>query len=127
MCMVDLEDVRRIALSLPHVDEEDSKAHFRVGGTGFAWPSPERVHPNKARVPRFDIFVIRVAGEDDKQAMLAAEPDKFFTTDHYIVYPAVMARLEAIDVDELTELLTDAHAAALRVKRGPKRSSRRAG
>src|SRR4051812_48336072 len=98
--MVDLEDVRRIALSLPNVDEEDSKVHFRVGGTGFAWPYPERVHPKLARVPRLDIFVVRVAGEDDKQAMLAGEPDKFFTTDYYNGYRAVMVRLEAIGTDE---------------------------
>src|SRR4051794_18278486 len=63
--MVDVEDVRRIAASLRDVIADDATHSFRVGGTGFAWPYPERVHPTRARVPRLDIFVMRVAGEDD--------------------------------------------------------------
>lgn len=119
--MVHEHDVRRIALTLPDVDEEDSSFHFRAGKTGFAWPYPERVHPKKPRVTRLDIFVVRVSGEDDKQALLAGEPEKFFTTDHYNGYPAVMVRLEAIDIEELIELLTDAHKAATQVTARPRR------
>lgn len=111
--MVDEHDVRTIALSLPDATADDSGFHFRVGKTGIAWPYPERVHPRKARMPRLDIFVIRVADQSDKEALLAGEPAKFFTTDHYVGYPAVMVRLAAIDLMELTELLTDAHAAAI--------------
>lgn len=110
--MVDEHDVRDIALSVPDVTGDDGFS-FRLGKTGVAWRYPERVHPKKARVPRNDIFVIRVADEDDKQALLQGEPEIFFTTDHYDGYPAVMVRLAEIDRARLTELLTDAHAAAL--------------
>jgi hypothetical protein len=110
--MVDKDDVRRVALSLPEAVEDGESFGFRVGKTGFAWPYLERVHPKKARVPRFDVFAMRVANLDDKEALLAGEPDKFFTTDHYDGYPAVLVRLAAIDLTELTELVTDAHAAA---------------
>ena len=51
---------------------------------------------------------MRVSGEEEKQALIAADPDKFFTEPHYNGYPAVLVRLAAIDEDELTELLTDA-------------------
>ena len=110
--MVDEHDVRDIALSLPDVTGDDGFS-FHLGKTGIAWRYPERVHPKKARVPRKDIFVIRVADEDDKQALLQGEPEIFFTTDHYDGYSAVMVRLAGIDRARLTELLTDAHAAAL--------------
>jgi hypothetical protein len=119
--MVDASDVRRLAMLLPDVVEDESGTQFQVQGTGFAWPYPERVHPKRARVERRDIFVVRVADEDDKQALLAGEPEKFFTTDHYDGYPAVLVRLDAIDVDELAELLTDAHEAARRKKRRARR------
>jgi hypothetical protein len=121
--MLDKDDVRRVALSLPDSAEDDESYGFRVGKIGFAWPYRERVHPKKARVPRYDIFAMRVANLDDKEALLAGEPGKFFTTDHYNGYPAVLVRLVAIDADELAELVADAHAAA---KTKPSRSSRSA-
>ncbi len=90
--MVDEHDVRRIALLLPHTNEDEGSFNFSVDGTSFAWSYPERVHLKSARVPRLDIFVVRVAGEDDKQAMLAGEPRKVFTTDDCDGYLAVMVR-----------------------------------
>ncbi|MDQ3541328.1 MAG: hypothetical protein M3440_11610, partial [Chloroflexota bacterium] len=79
--MVDEHDVRRIAISLPDVAEDGLS--FRVNGVLFAWPYPERVHPKRARVPRKDIFAIRVADMDDREALIEGEPDVFFTTGHY--------------------------------------------
>ena len=39
--MADADDVRRLALSLPHVEEIDSDGFdFRVGGKGFVWSYP---------------------------------------------------------------------------------------
>lgn len=112
--MVDEHDVRRVAMSLSDVTEDGSS--FRVNGALVAWPYPEKVHPKRARVPRLDIFAIRVADEDDKQALLQGELDVFFTTAHYDGYPAVMVRLAEIDEARLTELLTDAHAAVVATK-----------
>jgi len=42
----------------------------------------------------------------DKEAMIAAVPDKFFQTPHYAGHPSVLVRMEAIDVEELEDLLT---------------------
>jgi len=114
--MVDMDDVRRIALSLPDITGDDNGTAFGLGKTLIAWPYPERVHPKKARIPRKDIFAVRVADQDDKQALLEGEPEIFFTTSHYDGYPAVMVRLAEIDRPRLTELLTDAHAAALALR-----------
>ena len=75
---------------------------------GFAWSWAERVDPKKPRVINDEVLAIRVAGEADKQSLIAAEPDKFFTEPHYNGFPAVLVRLAAIPADEIEELLIDA-------------------
>ena len=105
------DDVRRLCLVHENV-VEDGAYSFRIGSRGFVWPYPERIHPKRPRVTRYDIFVIWLGNNADKQALLEGEPDLFFPTDHYNGYPAVMARLEAISEDRLNELIADAYAAA---------------
>ena len=103
------EDVRQIALALPGATEEgEGRLAFSVGGKGFAWSWMERVVPKKPRVERRDVLAVRVANENEKQALLKADPAKFFTEDHYNGFPAVLVRLPAIEADELEELLIDA-------------------
>jgi hypothetical protein len=106
--MADDDDVRRLALALPHVEEIDSDGFdFRVGGQGFVWSYPERT-PGKQRVIRTDIAVLFVGDEAEKQALLLGEPGIFFTTPAYNGWPLVMLRLAEVDAERLTELLTDA-------------------
>jgi hypothetical protein len=106
--MADADDVRRLALALPHVEEIDSDGFdFRVGGKGFVWSYPERV-PGKPRVIRTDIAVLYVGDEAEKQALLLGEPRLFFTAPGYEGWPLVMLRLAEVDAVRLTELITDA-------------------
>src|SRR5947209_20162003 len=106
--MTDKEDFRRIALSLPETNQDQNGSSFSVNSKGFAWFYRERVHPKKPRVLRFDALAVRVANEEEKQFLLVTDPEKYFTTDHYNGYPAVLVRLPKIDIEELEELLTDA-------------------
>jgi len=106
--MADAGDVRRLALSLPHVEEIDSDGFdFRVGGKGFVWSYPER-RPGKPRQIRTDIAVLFVGDEAEKQALLLGEPSVFFTTPGYDGWPLVLLWLAAVDAERLTELVTDA-------------------
>jgi hypothetical protein len=106
--MADADDVRRVALSLPHVAEIDSDGFdFRVADKGFVWSYPER-RPGRPRLIRADIAVLYVGDEAEKQALLLGEPDLFFTTPAYDGAPLVMLRLARVDLDRLTELITDA-------------------
>jgi hypothetical protein len=106
--MADADDVRRLALALPYVEEIDCDGFdFRVGGKGFVWSFPE-YRRGKPRVLRTDIAVLFVGDEAEKQALLLGEPDLFFTSRGYDGWPLVMLRLDAVDVDRLTELVTDA-------------------
>jgi hypothetical protein len=106
--MADADDVRRLALALPHVEEIESEGFdFRVGGNGFVWSYPER-RAGKPRLIRTDIAVLFVGDEAEKQALLLGEPKIFFTTPSYDGWPLVMLRLEEVDVKRLWELVTDA-------------------
>ena len=106
--MADADDVRRLALSLPHVVEIDSDGFdFRVADKGFVWSYPER-RPGRPRLIRTDIAVLFVGDEAEKQALLLGEPDVFFTTPSYDGLPLVMLRLAQVTVERLRELVTDA-------------------
>ena len=106
--MVDEDDVRRLALALPDVTEIESDGFdFRVANKGFIWSYPER-SPGKSRVLRTDIAVLFVGDEAEKQALVLGEPEVFFTTPSYDGWPLVMLRLDAVDVQRLEELVTDA-------------------
>ena len=106
--MADADDVRRLALALPGVEEIASEGFdFRVGGKGFVWSYPER-EPGRKRVIRTDIAVLYVGDEGEKQALLLGEPRLFFTTSAYDGWPLVMLRLAEVDVERLEELVTDA-------------------
>src|SRR5689334_23979428 len=106
--MADADDVRRLALSLPHVIEIDSDGFdFRVADKGFVWSYPER-RPGKPRVIRTDIAVLYVGDEAEKQALLLGESEIFFTTPAYDGLPLVMLWLARVDVERLAELVLDA-------------------
>ena len=106
--MADADDVRRLALALPGVEEIDSDGFdFRVGGSGFVWSYPER-KPGQPRVIRTDIAVLYVGDEAEKQALALGEPELFFTVPGYEDWPLVLLRLAMVDVDRLAELITDA-------------------
>src|SRR3954452_2898358 len=108
MPVADADDVRRLALGLPHVEEIDSDGFdFRVAGKGFVWSYPER-SPGKPRVIRIDIAVLYVGDEAEKQALLLGEPRLFFTAPGYDGWPLVMLRLTKVNVRRLRELVTDA-------------------
>ncbi|MFF0154969.1 MmcQ/YjbR family DNA-binding protein [Micromonospora sp. NPDC005203] len=106
--MADADDVRRVALALPHTVEIPSDGFdFRVADKGFIWSYPERV-PGQPRVLRLDIAVLFVGDEAEKQALVLGEPDLFFTTPGYAGLPLVLVRLAAVDLERLRELVTDA-------------------
>jgi hypothetical protein len=106
--MVDSATVRRLALAMPAAQEESREGRlvFSVAGKGFAWTYMERAAPKKPRRPRPDVLAVRCAIEK-KEVLVDAAPDRFFDDDHYRGYPALLVRLEAIDEQELSSLLTD--------------------
>jgi hypothetical protein len=108
MGMADQDDVRRIALSLPEASEGEKGFGFGVCDKGFAWSWKERVAPKQPRVERLDVLAVRVVDAAEKEALLASDPDVFFTEPHYNGFPAVLVRLANVSLEQLEELLVDA-------------------
>ena len=122
--MATWDDVRRIALSLPETNEQIKRdhAHWQVKDKLFVWERPLRGSDLKAlgeSAPGGPILGARVEHEIAKQALLADNPRVFFTTPHFDGYPAVLIRLDEIEVDELREVIVEAWLA-----RAPKRLAR---
>ena len=92
------DDVRRIALALPFTTEKPS-----YGTPGFR--AKDKLFARLKEEP--DVLAIWVAHEQEKLAMVEAEPAKFFTTPHYDGYPMVLVRLSTVEEVELTELITE--------------------
>jgi hypothetical protein len=115
------DDVRRIALGLPECSERSSRglASWRVREKGFVWERPLRAADVRALggdVPKGPILGARVEHLGAKEALLADDPDVFFTTPHFDGYPAVLVRLDRIALDELNEVIVEAW-----LSRAPKR------
>jgi len=105
-------DVRRIALSLPETEEASNRFAFSVRNKGkskgFVWVWVERVTPKKPRVPNPGVIAVRVANLGQRDVLLAADPEKFFTEPHYSGFPAVLVRLDAVTVADLKVLIAEA-------------------
>lgn len=111
--MTNDDDVRSLSLALPDTSERASYGTpgFRVKDKLFA-----RLHETPG------ILVLWRETEEEKQELIVADPDKFFTTAHYDGHPMVLVRLAAVDRGELAELIEEAWLArapaALRASRG---------
>lgn len=120
--MATWDDVRRLALALPETGEKASYGGARgwtVKGKGFVWERPLRRADLEALGPPAPVGPVLGALVPDlgvKEALLAAEPDVYFTTPHFDGYAAVLVRLDRIDLAELEELVAEAWLA-----RAPKR------
>jgi hypothetical protein len=109
------DDVARLAAALPEVTEGEERHHGRrdwqVAGKGFAW---ERQY-SKADLRRFGdqrppqgpILAIRTADQAEKEAVLAAGKDGFFTIEHFNGYNAFLVQLDEVSEEDLREALLD--------------------
>ncbi len=112
--MADWDDVRRIALALPETAERSGRStQWRVKDTLFVWERPlgkkDRADLG-AEAPPDDAPILgaRIADEGVKHALIADDPDVYLTIPHFDGYPAILIRLDRIEVDELTEVITEA-------------------
>ena len=77
----------------------------------FVWERPLRKSDLNAlgeAAPEGPILGARVEHLLAKDALIADNPDVYFTTPHFDNYPAVLILLEKIAVDELEEVIVEA-------------------
>jgi len=92
-------ELRRLCLGLPGAYEQSSyngTPSFRTKARAFA-----RILEDGERVGLW------VSDEDEKLALVAAEPAIYSTTPHYDGYPMVLVMLGAVDIALLRGLVTD--------------------
>jgi hypothetical protein len=111
--MATWEDVERLALALPETTEGGSYGNrgWAVRKKGFVWERPLRRGDLEALgpdAPDGPILGARVEHEGAKRALMADDPDVFFTTPHFDGYPAILVRLDAISVEVLEEVVVEA-------------------
>jgi hypothetical protein len=119
--MATWDDVRRIALGLPESSEGTAHGNtaWKVRDKLFVWERPLRQSDLAAlgdAAPDGPILGARVEHEVAKEALIANDPDVFFTTPHFDGYPAVLVQLDRIGLDDLEEVIVEAWLA-----RAPKR------
>ena len=111
--MATWDDVATILGEL-QLTEERSPHEWRVGKKLIAWERPLRNSDREALTalgvepPDGDILGVRVADEGVKFALIAEEPDLYFTTPHFDGYPAVLVKLAEIDELGLREVIVEA-------------------
>ncbi len=107
-------DVSEFAATLPGLEQHPEDHDWRVRGKPVAWERPLRRQDREhlgAAAPTGPILGMRVPDLDTKGARLDELGPAVFVTPHFDGYPAVLVDLEAIEPDDLAELLEDAWAA----------------
>ena len=114
--MATWEDVAHSCRTLPATTEQPTYGgarSWRVRGKAFVWERPLR-RKDLAELgdaaPTGPVLAASVPDEGAKAALLAAEPDVYFTTSHFDGYAVVLCRLDRLDPGELRELVTEAWA-----------------
>jgi hypothetical protein len=115
---INFDIVRSIGLALPGV--EDGTAYgqpaLKVRGNLLACvPAHRSAEPNS---------LVVLVDFDDRAELLAADPDAYYVTEHYIGHSTVLVRLSRINPDVLRDLLGMAYKF---VTRSPARKRRKLG
>ncbi|MCW2497546.1 hypothetical protein [Jatrophihabitans sp.] len=111
---MDFDDVERLARELPTVEEGLRYRHrtWFVAGKGFAWERPFSKADLKRfgaePVPEGPILALSTADLGEREALLAGNPEAFFTIEHFGNYPAYLIRLGRVTEAALREALFDA-------------------
>jgi hypothetical protein len=104
---VTFDTVRKIALSLENVEEGTSygTAAFKVRGALFLRLKED----GESLVVRTDF--------EQREALIAEDPQTYYITDHYLKYPWVLVRLSRVHPDAMRDLIRMAWRSAAATKR----------
>jgi len=112
--VANFDDVAELAAELPGGTEGERHGNrtWFVADKAFAWERPF----SKADLRRFGaepppdgpILAVRVEDLSEKEAVLAAHGDAFFTIPHFDGFSAVLIQLAIASEEELREAVTDA-------------------
>lgn len=99
---VDFDVVRKIAMALPDVEESNNMRGTSLKLRGKLLTCQAI---NKSAEP--NSLVVRI-DPDRRAELIAAVPDIYYVTDHYVKHPAILVRLSRINLASLEYLLSEA-------------------
>ncbi len=96
---ISFDTVREIGLTLPDVEEGTAYGSpaLKVRGKMFTCLAVHRSAEPGSLAIRLDF--------SERDELIAANPDTYYLTDHYVNYPVVLVRLSHVHRDALRDLL----------------------
>jgi hypothetical protein len=95
---VTFKHVRKLAMSLKNVEE----------GTSYGTPAFKVDGKLIARLWEDGETLVIGTTLEEREEMMAAEPETYYITDHYLKYPWILVRLSRVHPDALRDLLNRA-------------------
>jgi len=89
------ETVRELARELPGVEES----------TSYGTPALKVKKKLLARLKEDGKTLVLKVSFDERDILMQSEPETFFITDHYLGYPAVLAKLPRLGRKQLRDVL----------------------
>jgi hypothetical protein len=96
---ISFDTVLKMGLALPGVEEGTTYGarSLKVRGKMFACPA---IHPSAEP----GTLAVRI-DFDQRDELMAADPETYYLTDHYVDYPVMLVRLSRVHHDALRDLL----------------------
>ncbi len=113
--MLTFADVLRIAASIGPVEESKS----------YGTPALKVCGKLLARLREDGDSLVLGTTFEEREELMAADPETYYITDHYLKYPWVLVRLSKVHPDALRDLLGRAWRLAAASKKTSKPSSKR--
>jgi hypothetical protein len=95
---VTFDDVRKLALSFPGVEE----------GTSYGTPALRVKGKFLARLHEDGESLVVKVDYAAREVLMAADPHTFYVTGHYVCYPMMLVRLSTVRAVDLKQLIEDA-------------------
>ena len=96
---ISFDTVRQLGLALPGAEEGTTYGvrSLKVRGKMFACPA---IHPSAEP----DTLAVRI-DFPERDELMAADPETYYLTDHYVNHPVMLVRLSKVHQDALKDLL----------------------
>jgi hypothetical protein len=97
------DTVRKIALTFPHVEE----------GTSYGTPALKVKKKLFVRLKEDPDSIVLKMPFEQREALMAEDPETYYITEHYRNYEYVLVRLSRVSEDAIRDLLKVAYRSAL--------------
>jgi hypothetical protein len=92
---VTYDTVREMAFALPNVEE----------GTSYGTPALKVKKKMFVRLKEDGETIVLKTSYEEREELMAHDPETYFITDHYLNYPYILVSLKSVHPDALRELI----------------------